>query len=326
MTTLQPVLTIILTITLLIAPFAAQGQPAGTVHRIGVLDVSSPAASSGRVDSFRKGLREAGLVEGQNLHIDWRFAEGKESAVANLLTELVGLKPEVLVPLGGVGARELGRVTAEIPIVMAGAHARDVGGATTGALAQENITGVISTTRALDEKRMKLLREAVPAVSRVLILLDAAQMPYRPGLTMTRSERWGFTFLGMPVRSPDEFVGAIASAIKEGAGALSVLDTPMFYTHRQQLAEVAARNQLAWVAPDREYAEAGALMSYGPEGKELARRAAAYVARVLRGVKPGNLPVEQSTKVELVINLKTAKALGVTISPSVLARADDIIQ
>jgi putative ABC transport system substrate-binding protein len=323
----QAVLTVILTILLRAAPLAAQGQPAGTIYRIGVLDTGSSAASSGRVESFRKSLRELGLVEGQNLQIEWRFAEGKELAVRRLAAELVGLKPEVLVPLGGAGAGELKAVTAEIPIVMAGAHGRDVAGVTAGTLAQsqENITGFISTTRALDEKRMELLREAVPSISRVANLLDAVRFPYRPGETL-RSERWGFSFVGIPVRGPDEFEGAIATAIRETAGAISLLDTPLFYTHRQQLAALAARNQLAWVAPDREYAEAGALMSYGPDGKELVRRAAAYVARILRGVKPWNLPVEQSTGVELVINLKTAKAFGLTIPPPVLARADELIQ
>jgi putative ABC transport system substrate-binding protein len=287
------------------------GAASGTVYRIGVLDASSPAASSGRIDALRKGLRESGLVEGQNLHIDWRFAEGKELTVASLATQLVGLQPEVLVSLGGAGAGELKSATAEIPIVMAGAHGRDVAGATAGTLAQsqENITGVISTTRALDEKRMDLLREAVPSVSRVTNLLDAVRFPYRPGETL-RSERWGFSFVGIPVRTPDEFESVIGTAIKERAGAISLLDTPMFYTHRQQLAALAARNHLAWVAPDREYAEAGALISYGPGGKELARRAAAYVARILRGVKPWNLPVEQSTRMELVINLKTAKTFS----------------
>jgi ABC-type uncharacterized transport system substrate-binding protein len=285
------------------------GAASGTVYRIGVLDASSPAASSGRIDALRKGLRESGLVEGQNLHIDWRFAEGKELTVASLATQLVGLQPEVLVSLGGAGTGELKSATAEIPIVSA--HGRDVAGATAGTLAQsqENITGVISTTRALDEKRMDLRREAVPSVSRVTNLLDAVRFPYRPGETL-RSERWGFSFVGIPVRTPDEFESVIGTAIKERAGAISLLDTPMFYTHRQQLAALAARNHLAWVAPDREYAEAGALISYGPGGKELARRAAAYVARILRGVKPWNLPVEQSTRMELVINLKTAKTFS----------------
>jgi putative ABC transport system substrate-binding protein len=132
--------------------------------------------------------------------------------------------------------------------------------------------------------------------------------------------------VGIPVRSPDEFEGAVARAIKEGAEALSVLDTPMFYTHRQRLADVAVRNHLPWVAADREYAEAGAFMSYGPDGKGLVRQSATYVARILKGAKPWNLPIEQSTKFELLINLKTAKALGLTIPPSVLARADEVIE
>jgi len=217
--------------------------------------------------------------------------------------------------------------TTEIPIVMAGSHGRDVAGSAAGTLAQsqENITGLISTTRALDEKRTAILREAMPGVSRVTILLDAIRFPYRPGETV-RSERWGCTFVGIPVRGPDEFDGAIAMALKERTEALSVLDTPMFYTHRQRLADLATKSHLAWVAPDREYAEAGALMSYGPDGKALARQAAPYVARILKGVKPWNLPIEPSTKFELVINLKTAKALGLTIPPTLLTRADQIME
>jgi Integrase core domain/ABC transporter substrate binding protein len=174
------------------------GAASGTVYRIGVLDASSPAASSGRIDALRKGLRESGLVEGQNLHIDWRFAEGKELTVANLATQLVGLQPEVLVSLGGAGAGELKSATAEIPIVMAGAHRRDVAGATTGTLAQsqENITGVISTTRALDEKRMDLLREAVPSVSRVTNFLDAVRTTTALLPTATRlNQRWTMDFI-----------------------------------------------------------------------------------------------------------------------------------
>jgi putative ABC transport system substrate-binding protein len=296
--------TVALSFGLLGGPILARAQPAPKIYRIGVLDTSSSAAASGRVESFQKGLQELALVEGQNLHIDWRFAEGKELAVPSLAAELVGLKPEVLVPLGGAGYGELKGATTEIPIVMAGAHARDVAGAAAGTLAQsqENLTGVISTTRALDEKRTELLREAVPAVSRCAIFLDAVRFPYRPGETPLRSERWGFAFVGIPVRGPDEFEGAMATAIKEGAGALTALDTPMFYTHRQRLADLAIKNQLPWVAPDREYAETGAFMSYGPNGRELVRQAVTYVARILKGVKPWNLPIDQPTKLELVIN------------------------
>jgi putative tryptophan/tyrosine transport system substrate-binding protein len=289
---------------LLAAPLLAAAQQPGTVHRIGVLDTSSPTAAAGRAETFREGLRELGFVEGQNLQIEWRFAAGRELAVPSLATELVGLKPEVLVPLGGAGYGELKQATTEIPIVMAGAHARDVAGPGAGTLAQsqENLTGIISTARALDEARMDLLRQVVPGISRAAILLDAARFPFRPGETMLRSERWGVSFVALPVRNPEEFETAMVACAKEGARALSLLDTPMFYTHRERLAELAIKHQLAWAATDREYAEAGALMSYGPNGKELVRRAATYVVRILKGVKPWNLAVEHSTKIELVIN------------------------
>jgi putative ABC transport system substrate-binding protein len=317
-----------LALNLLVLPLASEAQVPAKVYRIGVLDTSSPTASSGRVEAFRQGLRDLGLVEGQNLHIDWRFAEGKELAVASLAKELVVRQLDVLVPLGGAGVGELQQATTEIPIVMAGAHARDVAGPGVKVLAQpqENITGVISTARTLDEARMDLLRQAVPGVSRVGILLDAVRFPFRPGDTMTRSERWGVAFVGIPVRGPEEFEAAFVRVSGEGVSALTLLDTPMFYTHRERLAELAAKYHLAWVGTDREYAEAGALMSYGPNGRDLVRQAATYVARILKGVKPWNLPVEQSTKMELVLNLKTAKALGLTIPPSMLARVDEVIE
>jgi putative ABC transport system substrate-binding protein len=171
---------------------------------------------------------------------------------------------------------------------------------------------------------MELLREAVPATSRVATFVDTRG---KGGLWQpSQPERWGITFIPIPVLDVSDFENAFVTAVREGTSALSLLDTPMFYTHRQQLADLASRNHLAWVATSREYAEAGALISYGPDERELARRAAAYVARILRGVKPWKLPVGQPTKFELVINLKTAKALGLTIPPSVLARADEIIQ
>jgi putative ABC transport system substrate-binding protein len=293
-----------------------------------VLDTSSPTAAAGRVEAFRQGLRDLGFVEGQNLQIEWRYAEGKELVVPSLAAELVGLRPEVLVPLGGAGYGELKQSTTAIPIVMAGAHARELAGPSAGTLAQseENLTGIISTARAFDEARMDLLRQVMPSISRAAILLDAVRFPYRPGETVLRSERWGVSFVGLPVRGPDEFETALVTLDKEGVGALSLLDTPMFYTHRERLAALAIKHRLAWVATDREYAEAGALMSYGPNGKELVRRAATYVVRILKGVKPWNMAVEQSAKIELVINMKTANALGLTIPPATLARADAVVE
>jgi putative ABC transport system substrate-binding protein len=321
---------VVLLIAALATPRAVQAQPRAKVYRIGVLDDSSAVAASARIESLRNGLRDLGHIEGQNMKIDWRFAEGKEVALSTLATELVGLKPDVLVSSTGVGLAALHNATTAIPIVAAGADAstRDV---TPQNLARSrgNITGVISSERETDGTRMELLREAVPSVARVATFRDCTSLGIplcRPGVTATPSERWGLTFVPMEVRGPDDFEGAFAASIKEGARALSLANTAMFYTYRRRLADLAVKSRLSWIAGDRAYAEAGCLMSYGPDANELVRRAANYVDRILRGAKPADLPVEQPTKFQLVVNLKTAKALGLTIPPAVLARADEIIQ
>ena len=320
--------TVALALSFLAAPRATDAQSSPKVPRIGVLDTSSLAASSGRIESFRKGLRELGHIEGQTVKIEWRFAEGKEVGLSNLAAELVGLKPDVLVSLSGAGIRALRNATTAIPIVMAGADTLGMGRAFAESLARPggNITGVISIAPELEGKRMELLREAVPGVSRMATFWDSAYFRYRAGEAATsRPERWGLTFIPIEVRGPDDFEGAFAAAIKERAGALSLLNTPMFYTSRRRLAELAVKNRLAWVAGDREYAEAGCLMSYGADGKDLAHRAASYVDKILKGAKPADLPIEQPTKFDLVINRKTAKALGLSIPQSLLLRADQII-
>jgi ABC-type uncharacterized transport system substrate-binding protein len=269
-------------------PILAQGQQPGRVYRIGILDDSSAAAASARIESFRKGLRDLGHIEGQNVKIEWRFAEGKEAALSTLAAELAGLKPDVLVSFTGAGLSALRNATAAIPIVAAGADART--------------------------------RDVTP------------QNLARPGGNVTgataksRTERWGFTFVPIQVWGPNDFEGAFASSIKEGARALSLSNTAMFYTHRRRLADLAVKNRLAWIAGNREYAEAGCLMSYGADMKDLARRAASYVDRILRGARPADLPIEQPTRLEFVVNLKTAKALGLTIPPTMLARADEVIR
>jgi putative ABC transport system substrate-binding protein len=312
-------------------PVLAQSQQAGRVHRIGVLDDSSADAASARIESFRKGLRDLGRIEGQNVKIESRFAEGKEAALSTLATELAGLKPDVLVASTGAGLAALHNATTAIPIVAAGADAetRDV---TPQNLARPggNITGVISSEREADGKRMELLHEAVPAIARVATFWDCNSRNIagcRSGVAVkSRVERWGFTFVPIQVWGPDDFEVAFASSIKEGARALSLSNTALFYTHRRRLAELAVKNRLAWIAGDRAYAEAGCLMSYGPDAKDLVRRAASYVDRILRGAKPADLPIEQPTRLELVVNLKTAKALGLTIPRTVLARADELIR
>ncbi len=312
-------------LALLAAPLVAQAQPAGKVYRIGFLDASPRAVSSARIESFQRGLRQLGYIEGQNVKIEWRFGEARAAGLPDLAKELVGLKPDVLVSLSDEGIDALQRAAGVIPIVMLGTDTRTV--LDNLARPSGNRTGVISMSRQLEGKRMELLREAVPAASRVAIFQDAVDWPYRPGETApSRTERWGVTFIQIKVRGPDDFAGAFAIAIKEQARALTLLNTTMFYTHRRRLADLAVKNRLAWVAGDREYAEAGCLMSYGADGKDLARRAATYVDKILKGAKPADLPVEQPTTFQLVINLKTAKALGLTIPPSVLLRADEVIE
>ncbi len=328
MTASRLVLVVTLPIGLLAAPLLARAQPSPKVARIGVLDVGSAVDSAARMESFRKGLREFGHVEGQSTKIEWRFAEGQSARLPNLAAELVGTRPNVLVSPDVWGAVALHKATTAIPIVMAGAGAwhrlvnpenlaRPVG----------NVTGVISMAPELQGKRMELLGEALPAVSRVATFQDGTEAYYPQGrMSKSQSERWGFTFIAIVVGGPDDFAGAFAAAIADGAGALSLPNTPMFYTHRRRLADLAVRNRLAWIAPDREYAEAGCLMSYGADRNDLVRRAATYVDKILKGAKPADLPVEQPTKFELIVNMKTAKALGLTIPQSVLLRVDQVIE
>jgi putative tryptophan/tyrosine transport system substrate-binding protein len=315
----------LLALALVAAPLVAEAEQAGKLYRIGFLDASPRTASSARIESFQAALRELGYVEGRNVKIDWRFGEGTEAGLPDLAAELVGLKPDVLVSLSSYGMGALQSVAAMIPIVMAGAERRAM--PENLARPSGNITGVASASGGLEGKRMELLREAVPAASRVAIFQDAVNWPYRPGESApSRAERWGVTFIQIKVRGPDDFESAFAIASTEKAGGLTVLNTPLFYTHRRRLAELAARHRVAWIAGYREYPEAGCLMSYGPDGREMARHAAIYVDKILKGRKVADLPVEQPTKFELVINLKTAKAIGLTIPPAVLARADEVIE
>jgi putative ABC transport system substrate-binding protein len=310
---------------LLAAPLAAPAQP---VTRIGVLDESSAADSSPRIEAFRKGLRELGQIEGQHTKIEWRFAEGRSAMLASLATELAGLKPSILVSSSGEAIAALRAATTTIPIVAAGADpwSQDINPEVLSRPGG-NITGIISAERELEPKRMELLRELLPSVSRVATLRDYTLLPYREGrMSKSRSERWGFTFIAIVVGGPDDFTGAFAALIGEQARALSLPNTPLFYTQRRRLADLAIQSRLAWIASAREYADAGCLMSYGANTNDLIRRAATYVDKILKGAKPADLPVEQPSKFELVINMKTAKSLGLTIPQSVLLRADEAIQ
>ncbi len=314
----------------LAAPLAVEAQQAGKVPRIGFLSVTSPSDRPPLLDAFRQGLRELGWVEGQNIVIDYRYAEDQVDRLPGLAAELVRLKVDLIVSWGTQGVTAAKNATETIPIVMIAV--RDPVG--TGLIASlvrpgGNVTGV-SGYAGLEivAKQLGLLKETIPKIRRVAILSNPAnayhQLAIREVNVAARS--LGVQLQLLEARGPNEFDGAFAAMAKERVGALLVLSDAMLNSHRVRLADLAARSRLPAAYGVRESVEAGGLMSYGPSFLDLFRRAATYVDKILKGARPGDLPVEQPTKFELVINLKTAKALGLTIPPSLLQRADQVIE
>ena len=312
---------------LLAAPLAAEGQQAGKVPRMGFLGVFAGP----NFDAFRQALRELGWVEGQNIVIDHRSAEGRLDRMPDLAAEVVRLKVDIIVAEGTQGVTAARNATETIPIVMIAGSADAVGLRFIASLARPggNVTGLsYSVGPDIAGKGLELLKETVPKVRRVAILSNPAN-PVQP--LFIRELKVAARALGVQLqlleaRGPDEFDGAFAAMTKERVGALLVVADSMFIFHRTRLADLAARSRLPAAYGNRADVEAGGLMSYGPSFRDLWRRAAGYVDKILKGAKPSDLPVEQPTKFELVINLKTAKALGLTIPQSLLARADEVIQ
>ena len=315
---------------LLLAPLAADAQQAGKVPRIGYLGLTSPSDRPSLLDAFRQGLRELGWVEGQNIFIDYRYAEDRVDRLPDLAAELVRLKVNIIVSLGTQGVTAAKNATETIPIVMIAV--RDPVG--TGLIVSlvrpgGNVTGV-SGYAGLEmvAKQLELLKEAVPETRRVAILSNPTnayhQLAIREVNVAARS--LGVQLQLLEARGPNEFDGAFAAMAKERVGALLVLSDAMLSSHRTRLADLTARSRLPAAYAVRESVEAGGLMSYGPSFLDFYRRSAAYVDKILKGAKPADLPVEQPTRFELVINLKTAKVLGITIPNAVLLRADEVIQ
>jgi putative ABC transport system substrate-binding protein len=321
-------LTVALTIALLAAPLAASAQQAGKVHRIGLLGTGSPSDTS-RIDAFRQGLRELGWVEGQNIVIEYRCAEGRFDRLPELASELVRLKVEIIVaaPTPTVAAKN---ATETIPIVMTNVG-DPVGLGLIASLARPgaNVTG-LSYRVGVETmgKALELLKETVPKVRRVAILSNPANpaQPITVRDVKVAARSLGVQLQLLEARGPNEFDGAFAAMAKDRVGALLVVADSMFIVHRTRVADLAAKNRLPAAYGLREHVEAGGLMSYGPSSPDNYRRAATYVDKILKGARPADLPVEQPTKFELVINLKTAKALGLTIPSSLLLRADEVIQ
>ena len=322
----------ILTLALgtLTAPLAADAQPAGKVARIGFLGARSASDTSPQLDAFRQRLREIGWVEGLNIVIESRYAEGRYERFSDLAAELVRLKADVIFAHATAAAQAAQRATTTIPIVFANVG-DPVGSGLVASLARPggNITGLaFFAGLEIMGKQLQLLKEAVPKVSKVAVLWNSANPSHARVVRETEvaARSLGVQLQLLQARSPNEFDSAFAAMTRGRAGALMVIADPMFLLHRRRLADLAAKGRLPAMHGLAEHVEAGGLLAYAPDINDLFRRAATYVDKILKGAKPADLPVEQPTKFELVINLKTAKALGLTLPPSVLIRADQVIQ
>ena len=303
-------------------------QPAG-IPRIGILIGPSASFFSARVEAFRQRLRELGYAEGKNIVIEYRYAEGKLERLPDLAAELVRLKVDVIVTGGGPTILAAKKASATIPIVFAPA-ADPVGTGLVSSLARPggNITGLSNIAQDLDGKRLELLKEAFPKIARVAFLWrPGGSRENRPLTDMEPAAKaLGLKLLSLPVRSLDDFDSAFARAKRDGAQALITSTGGLIATQQRQVLDFAAKNRLPAIYPNSEFVEAGGLMSYAPNYTDLFRRAADFVDKILKGAKPADLPVEQPTKFEFLVNLKTAKQIGVEIPSSVLARSDRVIK
>ena len=314
----------------LTAPLAAGAQQAGKSWRVGLLSPGSASAAGSRLAAFKHGLRELGYVEGQNLAIEYRWAEGNEDRLSALAADLVRLKVDVVVTQGTLATLAARRATTTTPIVFAVAT-DPVGAGLVASLTRPGgtVTGLATMGSDVTAKRLELLREAVPGLTRIAILWNPKNPSSRSELRETEA---GARALGMQVQSVEardvrQLDLAFAAMTRERAGALIVLSDSTLFGQRTQIAELAAKNRLPGIAWTPEFVESGnLLMTYGPNVSAMYRRAAAYVVKIFNGAAPATLPVEQPTTFELLINLKTAKTLGLTIPPSLLARADQVIE
>jgi putative tryptophan/tyrosine transport system substrate-binding protein len=325
-------ITLALTLSLLLALLSANAQGPTKMHRIGVLWLeSAPASPAPRAlfETFQQGLRDLGYVEGQNLAFEHRYGEWSYERLLELAAELVQLKVDVILALGTPQAQAAKRATSDIPIVFT-ALADPVEVGLVASLAQPggNLTGLTILAPEHSGKRLALLTEAVPEVSRVAVLWNPVStwsaLEVRVMADVARG--LGVQLQSLEVRDPSEFESAFAAATQEGAGALSILATPFIVQHLRRIANLALQHRLPAIFWRPDFAEAGGLMAYGPSLPDLWRRAAALVGKILQGAKPADLPVEQPMRFELVINLKTAQALGLTIPPLLLFQADEIIR
>jgi len=320
-----------LAFAILAVPLPPLAQPPAKVPRIGVLLLGASSDNPYLLDAFRQGLRELGWVEGQNIAIEARYAEGEPARLAALAAEFVRMKVDVILAPNPLAARAAQHATTELPIVMVGVgDAVGLGLVTSLARPGGNLTGLSEQYADLVLKWLELLKEAVPQASRVGVLTMSTLWPVQsePWQALQQAaQTMRVTLHRVEVHEPSDFESAFAGMTQEHVEALLVLPHPLVFQHRTPLVTLAAERQLPTIwGPFRECVDAGGLMAYGPSLRAQYQRAAYYVDRLLKGAKPGDLPVEQPMKFELVINLKTAKALGLTIPPTLLMLADEVIR
>jgi ABC-type uncharacterized transport system substrate-binding protein len=321
-------LLVTLALGVLTAPLIAEAQPPTHVHRIGYL-LGTTREQEPLLEVFLEAMRALGYVEGQNLVIEYRAAEGQYERLPALAAELVQLKVDVLLAVNTPGALAAKQATMTIPIVMLGVG-DPVGSGLVASLARPggNVTGVASLQTDLVGKELEFLKAVRPTVSRVAVLWNPANPAHARHVRAAEvaAQALGVQLHLVEARDPEAFDGAFAAMTSAHAGALLVLGDALVFEHRKRLAELAVTSRLPTMHNLRPYVEAGGLMAYGPSTLELRRRAAVYVDKILKGAKPADLPVEQPTKYALIINLKTAEALGLTIPPTVLFQATEVIR
>jgi putative ABC transport system substrate-binding protein len=307
----------------------SQAQQPKQVYKIGYLTATSLSAIADRTDAFRRGLRELGYVEGKNIVIEHRHAEGKLDRLPALATELVRLNVDVIVSAGPGDTKAAKEVTSTIPIIMA-QDSDPVGNRFVASLARPggNITGLATLAPEISGKRLELLRETVPKLSRAAVFGRSTRPGNEQALTEVElaARMLGVRLQYLDVEGPADIGTAFQAARKGRADGVLVLEGPVFINQRKQIAELAVKSKLPAIYSRAENVESGGLMSYGVSVTDLFRRAATYVDKILKGAKPADLPVEQPTKFEFIINLKAAKQIGLIIPPNVLARADKVIK
>jgi putative ABC transport system substrate-binding protein len=311
------------------APFVVEAQPSSKVHRIGFLWNASPSFSHQFLEAFQHGLSERGYVEGEHFTIEHRYAEGNPALLPSLAAELVGLQVAVIVTSGSQAIQAVKDATSTIPVVMAVSGAPvETGFVTSLARLDGNLTGLSLFAPELSGKRLELLKDTVPALAHVAVLANPANPVTAAELRETQhaAQALQVQVHVVEVRGPQELDSAFTALRRLRPDALIVLMDPLFISQRTRLVELTATHRLPAMYGFREDAEAGALMAYGPNFPDMFRRAATYVDKIFKGAKLADLPVEQPTKYELVLNLKTARALGLTFPPHLLVLADTVIQ